>query len=318
MLGKSPATSVPANTKITVKNDWLYKFQKWHAILITNVVPFLGFVAGVVLIAYWGFGWFEIIIFSSMYLLSVIGLEVGFHRLFTHRSFDAVAPLVAFLAITGSFCAQGPLIYWVANHRRHHRHSDKAGDPHSPFVDMNRNKIGNMLKGFWHAHLGWQVDHEAPNTAHFAKDLLKNKLLFKLNKTYFIWVSLGVILPSLIGLLVYGNWQGLLKGMIWGGLARVFVVNQVTFSINSICHIAGSQPFKTGEGSRNNALLAIPTFGQAWHNNHHAFPYSAIVGLKKGQIDLGGLTIKLFEKLKWVSRVKQPNLDQIKQKANKS
>jgi stearoyl-CoA desaturase (delta-9 desaturase) len=229
-----------------------------------------------------------------------------------------VPPLTAFLAITGCFCAQGPLIYWVANHRRHHRHSDKPGDPHSPFVDMKSNAITKVAKGFWHAHLGWQVNHETPNTALFAKDLLKHKLVFKLNKTYFLWVTVGILIPTLIGFAVYAHWHGLIMGMIWGGLGRIFIVNQVTFSINSLCHLYGKQPFDTGEGSRNNALLAIPTFGQAWHNNHHAFPYSAIVGLKKSQIDLGGLTIRLFEKLKWASRVKRPNDTQIQQKVNQS
>lgn len=306
----------PSPDQYLINDDRLDSGQWAHAFWITNFLPFLGFLAGLVLLPFWGWGWLELGLLVGMYLFTVIGLEVGFHRYFTHRSFDAPPWLVAFLGIGGSMCAQGPLIYWVANHRRHHRYSDKVGDPHSPILDRKGNSFRRKLMGLWHAHIGWQMNHDTPSTIHFAKDLLKNQQIFRLNQKYFLWVILGLILPALAGGLISWHWQGLVQGFIWGGLARIFILNQLTFSINSICHVYGHQAFATKEGSRNNIWLAIPSFGQSWHNNHHAFPYACYLNFNWWQIDLAGIVIKLFVWMDWIKNVKQPNAAQIQAKAS--
>jgi stearoyl-CoA desaturase (Delta-9 desaturase) len=301
-----------ADSNVSVRSNWLTGHQRFHAIWITNLIPAFGFIAAIILAFYWGFGPLEICILASMYILTIIGIEVGFHRLFTHQSFHTHPWVETLLAILGCMGAQGPVIYWTANHRRHHRHSDADGDPHSPFV-YNGKKMGK-LKGLFHSHVNWQVFHDPPNTAHFAKDLLKNKRLLQVNKYYFLAILLGLMLPAAAGYLIRGTYQGAIIGFLWGGLARIFILNQITFSINSFCHVYGSKPFKTKEGSRNNALLAIPTFGQSWHNNHHAFAYSASVQFKPWQIDLAGMIISLMGKCGLAWGIKKPDKETIENK----
>lgn len=284
--------NLQAGSNIAVKANWLTRHQRFHAIWITNLIPALGLIAAIVLSFFWGFGLLEICLLSIMYVLTIIGIEVGFHRLFAHQSFHTYPWVEFLLSIFGCMGAQGPVIYWVANHRRHHKHSDTNGDPHSPFI-YNGKPMGK-IKGLFHAHMNWQVFHDPPNTALFSKDLLKNKKIFRVNKYYFYAIIAGLIIPSIAGYLITWNYKGAIIGFLWGGLARIFILNQITFSINSFCHVYGSKPFKTKEGSRNNALLAIPTFGQSWHNNHHAFSYSASLQFQPWQIDLAGMTIKLM------------------------
>jgi len=294
------AQSIHGGKHVIVENKMLQNSQKMHAIYITNVIPTLGFIGAIIFSIYYGFGLFEVVILVLMYFISVTGMEVGYHRFFTHASFKSNSFITSFLAITGSFCAMGPVIYWVANHRRHHRHSDKDGDPHSP------HKSGSFLKGLWHSHIGWQYEDNAPNTAYFAKELLKNPLVFQLNKYYLVWLVLGLLIPTVIGFFIVGGWVGALSGFLWGGLARIFIVNQVTFSVTSLCHIYGKKEYDTNEESRNLAILAIPTFGQSWHNNHHAFPNSAYIGLKWWQIDIGGMIITVLKFLGLAWDIQKP------------
>ncbi len=308
--------TLSSKPKIAINHDYLLRFQRFHAIWITNLLPLLGFIAGLALIPFWGFGWLEINTLLLTYVLTILGVEIGFHRLFSHKAYESYPFIKKFLAILGCMSAQGPLIYWAANHRRHHQYSDVPGDPHSPHLHGEENWWKGLYKGLWHAHVGWQYNHDTPNTAHFTKDLLKNKMLYKVNQNYYIWVILGILLPAFICMLIEGSWRGFVIGFLWGGLARIFLLNHITFSINSICHVWGKSPFHTNEHSKNNIWLSIVSFGQAWHNNHHAFPFSARLNFKWYQIDLGGMVIQLmkFTRLAWDLKVPSPQ--QIKSKLN--
>ncbi|MCG8576906.1 MAG: fatty acid desaturase [Flavobacteriales bacterium] len=298
--------------KINTQSDYLFKAQRWHALWVSNLIPLAGFIAGVVLAFYWGVGWLEVGMLFVMYFLTIMGVEVGFHRFFSHKSFEASKTLTVILGALGSMVAQGPVIYWCANHRRHHKHADKKGDPHSPHAEGNQRYGG--LKGLWYAHVVWQMHSKTPNSAYFTKDLLKIPLVRWINKTYFLWLILGVLLPAAVGFLITWDYKGAVIGFIWGGLGRLFLVNHFTYTVTSVCHVVGKQPFKTTEHSRNNWFLSIPTFGQAWHNNHHAFPYSAVVNFKWWQIDLGGMMIRIFKGLGMASNLKIPPQEMIYRK----
>ncbi len=268
------------------------------------VIPTLGFMGAILCLWKFGIGFFEVTILVVMYTATVIGVEVGFHRYFTHKTFEAKPWVKMILAVLGSMACEGPIIFWVANHRRHHAYSDQPNDPHSPYI-YKTEKLGGF-RGFWHAHMGWTFDHEAPNTAYFAKDLLRDPGIFKVNKWYFYWIFIGLLAPTLLGGVLIGTWIGAFQGLLFGGLARIFLVQHASFSVNSFCHMFGRQAFNTGDHSKNNIWLAIPTFGQAWHNNHHAFPNSAKMGFNWWQVDLGGWFLWMLGKLNWVSKVRGP------------
>ncbi len=300
--------------KIAIQQEQLKRLQRFHAIWITNILPGVGFIVGLMLIPFWGFGWLETGILLLTYILTILGVEIGFHRLFAHKAYETYSFIKRYLAILGCMSAQGPLIYWVANHRRHHRYSDQHGDPHSPHLHDESNKWKGLFKGLWHAHVGWQYKHDTPNTAYFAKDLLKQKVLFKVNQNYYLWVILGILIPGFICAFIEGSWKGFIIGIIWGGLARIFILNHITFSINSICHVWGEAPFRTNEKSKNNIWFSILSFGQAWHNNHHAFPHAAKLNFKWYQIDLAGMTIQLMHYLGIAWDLKIPKSKQIESK----
>lgn len=253
--------------------------------LTAVILPFLGFAA--VVISLWdrGFGWFDCSLLLAMYALTALGITVGYHRLFTHRAFETNGVVQFVLAVLGSMAVEGPLLKWVAVHRCHHQHSDKHEDPHSPHEQGD--SVVGLLRGLWHAHVGWFFEPDPPNLPHYVKDLHHSGLLRTASRLFPLWVALGLLIPAALGGLVMGTWTGALSGLLWGGLARIFLVHQVTWSINSICHIWGSQPFRTGDQSRNNSLFGVLGFGEGWHNNHHAFPTSARFGLRWWQIDLG-------------------------------
>ncbi len=300
---------------VSINNRFLKRSQLWHAIVITNLLPTLGFIAALASLFYYSVGIVEFSLLGIGYFLTMMGAEIGFHRLFTHRSFKTPKFMEVALAIFACMCAQGPLTYWVANHRRHHQHSDKHGDPHSPHLFGT--DFWAILKGLWYSHISWQAIHETPNTAKFANDLLKDPVLRKINKYYFLWVLLGLFIPGAIGGLLSQSIQGAMLGILWGGLARIFLVNHATFALNSICHVFGSRSFATKEHSRNNILLVIPTLGQGWHNNHHAFPYSASVSFKKWELDPSFWIIKVWEKLGLAWDIKVPSQDHIQRIAQK-
>jgi stearoyl-CoA desaturase (Delta-9 desaturase) len=238
----------------------------------------------------------DLIVFGVLYVLTGFGITVGFHRLFTHRSFTTYPWMRGVLAVLGSAAIEGPIISWVADHRKHHACSDKHGDPHSPHVGHGDGWRG-AVKGFVHAHVGWIFIHtQRGNKQRFASDLIRDPVVSYVDRTFFVWAVLGIVVAFPLGVALGGDLGAGLTALLWGGAVRVFVLHHVTYSINSLCHIFGRQPFATKDESRNLAWLALPTFGEAWHNNHHAFPTSAHHGLKPWQLDPSGLVISGLEK----------------------
>jgi stearoyl-CoA desaturase (delta-9 desaturase) len=255
------------------------------ASLVAVVVPFLGLVAAIVFLWGRGFRWVELGLLLGMYLLTGLGITVGFHRLFTHRAFETNRVVQFLLAILGSMAVEGPLLRWAALHRRHHQHSDQPEDPHSPH-HQGRGFLG-LLRGAWHAHLGWVFQPNPPELFRYVQDLRQSGMLRTVSALFPIWVAAGLLLPAVLGGLLTGTWTGALFGLVWGGLARIFLVHHVTWSVNSVCHLWGRRPFRTGDHSRNNFLVGVLALGEGWHNNHHAFPTSARQGLRWWQIDIG-------------------------------
>ena len=228
--------------------------------------------------------WSDLVVLAIVYALTGLGVTVGFHRLFTHRSFKTGRTLRFLLAALGSAAIEGPLIEWVSNHRKHHHFSDEAGDPHSPH--HHGSGLRGALRGLLHAHLGWILKGDAAATPErYAKDLLADPVAPFVDRTFAIWVLAGLALPFALGASLTGSLAGGLTGLLWGGAVRIFLLHHATFSINSLCHFFGRRPFDTGDESRNLAWLALPTFGEAWHNNHHAFPTSARHGQPRWQLD---------------------------------
>jgi stearoyl-CoA desaturase (delta-9 desaturase) len=219
------------------------------------------------------------------------------------------------LAILGCMAAQGPLISWVALHRRHHECSDHKGDPHSPNPELLGAGLFGQLRGLWHAHIGWLTNHEFPSPVYYAPELLRDKTISKINRYYAVWIGLGLLIPSVLGGILHGSWLGAFQGFLWGGAVRLFVVDNAILSINSFSHAYGTHPFNTNDNSRNNPWVAIPTWGESWQNNHHAFESSAAIGLKWWQIDLGYSLIWLLEKFGFVWDVNLPTAKMIEAKS---
>jgi stearoyl-CoA desaturase (Delta-9 desaturase) len=228
--------------------------------------------------------WSDLVALGLAYTLTGLGVTVGFHRLFTHRSFKTGRTLRFVLGALGSAAIEGPLIEWVSNHRRHHQFSDQHGDPHSPH--HHGSGFAGALRGLAHAHAGWILRGDAmASPERYAKDLLEDPLMRFVDRTFLLWLLAGLALPFAIGAALTGTLSGALTALLWGGAVRIFLLHHATFSINSLCHYFGRRPYDTGDQSRNLAWLSLPTLGEAWHNNHHAFPTSARHGLDRGQLD---------------------------------
>ena len=241
--------------------------------------------------------WQDILILAFLYVAVGTGITVGFHRLLTHRSFKCNRVLRAAFAALGSAAAEGPVIDWVATHRKHHQYSDVEGDPHSPHVGHGTGWRG-ALRGLAHAHIGWVFsDMEVADETRYAKDLLADPLIRFVDRTFVLWVVAGLAAAFGLGVALTGSVIGGLTALLWGGAARIFFVHHATFSINSLCHFFGRHDYDTGDESRNLAWLAIPTWGESWHNNHHAFPTSYRHGLRRWQIDPAAGIIRLLEML---------------------
>jgi stearoyl-CoA desaturase (delta-9 desaturase) len=262
-----------------------------------TVLPALG-LAGVAWQAWGGaLRWTDVIVFVITMTLAGFGVTIGFHRLFTHRSFATTRWLRALLAILGSAAVEGPVIEWVAYHRRHHAFADREGDPHSPHVG-HRPGVAGALQGLFHAHVGWVVFSDEPaNEQRYAPDLLADRTLRLIDRTFILWVVVGLAFAFGLGVALTGTVAGGLTGLLWGGAVRIFVLHHITFSINSLCHFFGGRDYETRDESRNLAWLAPFSFGEAWHNNHHAFPTSAAHGLTRWQFDPSKLMIYGLEKV---------------------
>jgi stearoyl-CoA desaturase (delta-9 desaturase) len=264
---------------------------------LVTVVPFL--LLGVAAWQVWDrlLGWHDLVVFVAMYVATGLGVTLGFHRHFTHRSFETTRGLRAGLAILGSAAIEGPVISWVADHRKHHTFSDEEGDPHSPHVGHGGGLRGT-LRGLFHAHLGWLFIHtQRGSKRRYAPDLLSDPLVRFVDRTFPLWAVLGLAAAFGLGVALGGTVGAGLTALLWGGGVRTFVLHHVTYSINSLCHTFGRRAFDTDDESRNLAWLALPTFGEAWHNNHHAFPTSAVHGLGRRQLDPTAWVIHGLERL---------------------
>ena len=268
------------------------------------VVPLLALLAAVPLAWGWGLSWTDIGLAMSFYFLSGLGITVGFHRHFTHRAFKATRALKIGLAITGSMAFQGPIINWVADHRRHHAFTDKEGDPHSPWL-FGTSPLA-VAKGFVHAHLSWLFARDKTNAARFAPDLLADRDLQRVHQQFIGWSMVSLAAPALLGGVITWSWWGALTGFFWAGLVRLAVLNHVTWSINSICHMIGSRPFTVRDRSTNFWPLAIVSMGESWHNFHHADPTCARHGVRRGQLDMSARLIAILEKLGWAYDIRWP------------
>jgi stearoyl-CoA desaturase (delta-9 desaturase) len=239
----------------------------------------------------------DLAIAAVMYLLTAIGITVGFHRLLTHRSFQTAKPVEYLFAVLGSMAVQGPVISWVSDHRKHHAHTDKEGDPHSPHIGHD-DGIRGVLAGLWHAHTGWLMSTQGrADWKRYAPDLYEDKGMRRISRRFVSILLIGLALPALAGYLASGTVAGAVTGLLWGGLVRIFFVHHVTWSVNSVCHFLGSRRFDTDDRSTNVFWLALPSLGESWHHNHHAFPRSAVHGLKRWEVDPSALLIAAMEKV---------------------
>jgi stearoyl-CoA desaturase (Delta-9 desaturase) len=273
--------------------------SRGHQVLnLTGVfLPFIGFVTAIVLL--WD-AWVDapsLAILAVMYVVSVMGVTLGFHRLLTHRSFQTYKPVQYALAIVGSMAVQGPVMNWVADHRKHHAHTDREGDPHTPHGHGSGFK--GAVTGLWYAHMGWlfevsgQTEHQR-----YARDLEEDRGMQFIHKAFALWVALGIAIPAAAGLAISGTWRGGLEAALWGGPVRIFLGHHVTWSINSVCHFFGTRRFDVSDHSTNVFWLAALSMGESWHHNHHTFPRSAFHGLKSWEIDPTGWVIRAMRRLK--------------------
>jgi stearoyl-CoA desaturase (Delta-9 desaturase) len=275
------------------------------SVYVFVLVPFVALLLAVPAAWGWGLGWLDIGLAAVFYVVSGLGVTVGFHRYFTHGSFKANKAVKIALAISGMMAVQGPVITWVADHRRHHAYSDRDGDPHSPW------RFGSspmaLAKGFWYAHMGWLFERNLTNVDRFAPDLLKDKSLVKTNDLFALWTVMSLVLPGVLGGLISWSWWGALTAFFWAGLVRASLLHHVTWAVNSICHMIGERPFKSRDKAANFWPLAILSFGESWHNSHHADPTCARHGVLRGQLDISARVIWAFEKLGWAWKVRWPN-----------
>ena len=261
--------------------------------LAAVVIPFIALIAALVLLWNKAVGWTDLAILAGMYIVTALGVTVGFHRLLTHRAFQTHKPVQYALAAAGSMAVQGPVIDWVADHRKHHAHTDEEGDPHSPHVGH-----GSGLAGLWHAHVGWLFDTNGQaDRRKYAPDLMDDGGMRWLNRNFPWLVGLSLVIPFLAGLALSGSVVGGLTGPLWGGFVRIFFVHHITWSINSICHYHGVRRFATDDHSTNVWWLSVLSLGESWHHNHHAFPRSAFHGLRRWELDPSGLVIRAMAKL---------------------
>jgi stearoyl-CoA desaturase (delta-9 desaturase) len=261
------------------------------------LLPFVGFVVAIVLLWDRWVDWSALAVLAIMYVLTGLGVTLGFHRLLTHRSFATYKGVQYVFAALGSMSVQGPVMSWVADHRKHHAHTDKEGDPHSPHG--HGGGLKGALAGLWYAHMGWlfdragQAEHER-----YARDLVEDPGMRAIHRTFGLWVAAGIGLPALLGWLFTSTGHGALEGALWGGAVRIFVLHHITWSINSVCHFFGTRRFAIEDQSTNVFWLAPFSFGESWHHNHHAFPRSAVHGLRWWEIDITAYVIRLMRRLR--------------------
>jgi len=305
------ATPTPRTDVQPVAHEWV---NRTFVVLMT-VIPIL--LLGVAAWQTWNslLRWHDVVVFLTVYLVTILGVTIGFHRLLTHRAFKTGPVLRGALAIMGSVAIEGPAISWAADHRKHHAFTDEEGDPHSPHVGHGGGFRGT-LRGLFHAHFGWLLLHDQRGLrTQYAPDLLRDPVVAFVHRTFFVWVAAGFVFPFALGAALGGSLEAGLTGLLWGGAVRMFVVHHLTYSINSLCHVFGRRSFATEDESRNVGWLAVPTFGESLHNNHHAFPRSAFYALGRREVDLAGLVIRALERMGLVWDVVRVSPERLRMKA---
>ncbi len=304
MTPPTAARAVPVE-ELVVKLDPASARVRRIAALTIMVVPALGFLGalyqlwnGAVTATAW-------VLFGVMYALHMGGISIGFHRYLTHKSFTTSPAFEGVLLVCGSMGGQGPIMDWITTHRRHHMYSDRAGDPHSP--NLHGTTPGDRIRGLWHAHMPWMLSDETSKWSVFAPDVLSNRRVFFYHRTYLLWVFAGLAIPAVVGLVVDGGVAGAVNGLLFGGLARMFLVNQASWCVGSVAHMFGARPFRTADNSANNWPVAVLTFGEGLQNNHHAFPSSYRLWMRRWEPDLGGWLLALFAKLRLVGDLREPS-----------
>ena len=273
------------------------------------LIPFAALVAAVPLLWGWGLGWTDVGLAAGFYLVSCLGVTVGYHRHFTHGAFKANRPLRIALAVAGGLASQGSVVDWVADHRRHHAFSDREGDPHSPWLFGT--SPAAIAKGFWHAHMGWLFERDQTNAERFAPDLLTDNDIRMVDRLFVPLTVVTLGLPGVLGgLITWSVWGGV-TALFWAGFVRVAFLHHVTWSVNSICHMVGSRPFASRDKAANFWPLAILSMGESWHNSHHADPTGARHGVLRGQIDISARVIWIFEKFGWATHVRWPKPERL-------
>lgn len=274
------------------------------------ILPFLALITALVLMWGWGVTWFEVAMLLVGYVITAGGVTLGYHRYFTHKSYECPRFVQWIIGAAASMSMQGTLLGWVATHRCHHQHSDRPGDPHSPHVDHHHENIGGgltgLIKGYWHSHMGWLFNDDPANLVRYIPDLKDDVVAKTLTKLFAPLLVVSIIVPAALGGLWHGSWWGVLMGALWGGGVRIFMCHHVTWSINSACHLWGARTYKSHDHSRNNVIFGVLALGEGWHNNHHAFPASARHGLEWWQFDLTYITIWCMKKVGLAWDVKIP------------
>jgi stearoyl-CoA desaturase (delta-9 desaturase) len=281
------------------------RFQRRMAVIFT-VGPLAGVALAMVSLWNRGISPVDFWIFLGFYAFTGLGVTVGYHRLFTHRSFEVPTWLRGVIAVAGSMSIQGSIIDWVSTHRRHHAYADAYGDPHSPHL-VEAPGLRGVLRGLWHAHMGWMFEPNGTLHDRWAPDLVAEPMIARIDKAFPKLILVTLLLPALLGLAITGSLWGALSAFVWGSLVRVFLLHHVTWSINSICHFFGDRPFDSKDESTNNWPLSLLSFGESWHNNHHAFPTSARHGLLRGQLDISWRVIRTLQQLRLADKVRLPS-----------
>jgi stearoyl-CoA desaturase (delta-9 desaturase) len=291
VASETPVRPRKKSDRTAISTPYLHRMQMRHFVLF-DVLPFLGTLGAMAFLFVQPLTAVDVALFLLMWAFTGMAITVGFHRLFTHRAFKTSAPLRVLFTIAGCMAARGPMISWTAMHRRHHELADQDGDMHSP------NMHPTKLRGWIHAHLTWMIKHEYPNVAYYVPDLLADKPVVRADRLYYRWIVLGLAIPALLGGILTQSWIGAFTGFLWGGVVRLFVVEQLISALNSTLHLFGSRPFKMRDNhSRNNALLGVLAWGEGWHNNHHAFPAAASFGIRWYEFDPGWRLIRFLEAL---------------------
>jgi stearoyl-CoA desaturase (Delta-9 desaturase) len=304
--GPFPAADAPGRTRA----------QRTGQVTVTGlivVVPFTGLIAAIWLLWGRGVGWADLGLAVLFYLVTGFGVTVGFHRCLTHRSFTARPALRVALAIAGSMAFEGDVIGWVATHRRHHAFTDRPGDPHSPY--RYGTGLAAQLRGLLHSHVGWLFGNDPTPQQRYAPDMLASRSMRRVSRAFPALCALSLALPFAAGWALGGTWLAALLALVWAGLVRIFLLQHVTWSVNSLCHMLGSRPFTTRRHDRATNLwpLAVLSLGESWHNMHHSDPACARHGVDRGQIDLSAELIRGFERLGWVSGVRWPTTARLEQ-----